>query len=217
MLGKRGNLSRRLFKIVQPFSTLCLPFSRTDTLKRACGIAELLLTHHEVAEVQLFGSVAKYGRGRNIDLIAIVDYDSAFKFLSLVADGTYAKATQEKCVFPTVTERLLVAREVLGFSTEVVLPLLGENIVDGRPLNLFLLPRHWEHDDFTKYELEHSLDPEDLKYLSGVPKDARRYDPQKGMFELSAFEVYFGRLLPKKRAKVQKPWRQIQEEAAESI
>jgi predicted nucleotidyltransferase len=136
MYGHSSNLERKEGIMNVP-TGLSDEEPRADR-EKAMEVAKLLYGHGRVRDVLLFGSIAKVGIGRDIDLIVIAEKERAKQFITIVDIVLPEKSYTHKRV------RQEIAAEVLEGHFDTLLERAKQ--VAGVDIDIFVFPPDWrEH------------------------------------------------------------------------
>lgn len=158
---------------------------KSDSLKKAERLAKFFYICPNVLGVQLFGSIAYLGAGRDVDLIILVADDIAAEFLRKLDkhDDGY---------FDTKQFRVDIALSLLGLESrrDEIATILGDTMLD-----IFLLPLDWH----IAPKVSKVLDRYNPNFVAVLLKQYRQYHYLYEMFlSLGFFKTYFGKYLASK-------------------
>lgn len=134
--------------------------------KTALVVAEILRCHPRVQEVQVFGSVARSGRGRDLDLILVSGEGVATDFLR---SARYALSDRSAYREEGRSIRLQIARRVLGSSFETHTLTQVSRVVIRTELDVFIFPPDWRG---RLTELQAALPHGDPQFMRKIAQDA---------------------------------------------
>lgn len=154
-------------------------FSETDAIQ----VAEAFLQLEPVKGVEVFGSIARKGQGKDVDLIVLVDYEIYDNFRRRVSselrrhDIYYAYgAAGIRIRYAAIT--LMAASG--NPSTHIPFDILyADGCVAGEPLDIFLFPEDWRE---RLVELQMALPHVDPCFMGNLAVDARQFNPEARSF-----------------------------------
>jgi predicted nucleotidyltransferase len=148
------------------------------TREMAVAAAAILKRHRWVYGVELFGSVARDGSGKDLDLIIISDDSRGSDFIELMEEYLKARPDDDEIalmgydmengVYADWRLRKMVAMRVLGEGFVHNLIEAGSRI-SGATIDLFVFPRTWR--DHLRV-LQDALPHEDPNFMENIARDA---------------------------------------------
>lgn len=145
--------------------------TKSRMLERAEEAARFLLSCPAVIDVYLFGSLAREGDGKDIDLIAITSESEVEQF----ADFVWEEYVN---VYSLAAERFCAAGAILRWDDRGIFRVLGHDAL----LDIFIFPVDWLA---RLDELQGGLPHQDVDFMKNIAFDARKFNPDRGEFRLS--------------------------------
>lgn len=170
-------------------------------LRRAEAIAAVLITSPSVERVYLFGGLARWGAGKDIDMVVVANHDMVYEFVSSLREllKTWGVGYSGLAFHRTHT-----GLEMLGLAYDPDFNrVLGFGQTDGMStrdwidtmfylsprLDLFILPQDWQ----TNRSLR-ELPMEDPNFFDNISRDARLFLRYRGQFaKMSIWHNHFGK------------------------
>ena len=140
-------------------------FTETDAI-------DVARKFHENAglSAEIFGSVARSGTGRDIDLIVIVDEGTFQAFVSDVRRRNEGRNAFD--VYGKTRQRFFAADEATnGMIGDVVFSNLRGIVRRHDNLDIFLFPENWRH---RLDEIQRALPNRDPNFMKNIARDARK-------------------------------------------
>lgn len=131
-------------------------------------VANILRRISKVQDVELFGSLAREGKGEDIDLILICDEDTSQIFMHLVEIEARHSILRNSAWYHNLAQnRSHIAENLLdpegdGMFEEI----WDENI----PVDIFIFPPDWRN---RLEELQSRIPHDDPKFMENIAQDAR--------------------------------------------
>lgn len=159
------------------------------TLSHAHEVATIFKRHPLVTEVLVFGSVARNGSGNDLDLVLVVDEQTAAEFARSTTEtvreefittailddiiGDFARPA-----YPLVGIREKIAAKILGSQFSPLIhaaqALLSSATKRRGKIDLFLLPPNWQNE---RKKLQDIFPQSDSSFWNNVARDAQRLVP----------------------------------------
>ncbi len=150
--------------------------SNTIDTARALKVAQIFRHCEQITAVEVFGSVARDGKGDDLDLILIVDEQIAQKFFTAVATEERYRAELRadgfmKRYFGSAKSRLEIAENVLSEEDQAFENVFLDSWIEIElRLDLFLFPQNWRE---RLVELQTAMPHADPQFMEKIAVDAR--------------------------------------------
>ncbi|HXV27142.1 MAG TPA: nucleotidyltransferase domain-containing protein [Candidatus Paceibacterota bacterium] len=135
---------------------------------RAHRVATAFLRHPRIAEVLLFGSVARDGEGRDLDLILVTEESLAYEFMLLLDTAVLHHIPHGPDGYRRTSLREDIAEEVLSANFYDVLR-EAKSAAGAAKLDLFLFPPDWRNQ---LKALQDAIPHKDPDFMANVARDA---------------------------------------------